>query len=128
MSSKRRFRPLLFQRIYSKIRAFYQSPEHILNYVTIIQQEVKRIQTQVERVLQIAAFDRGNVQFRWEEIDLHECIQNALRGIELLVQQKNGKLSLQLGANPSVISADLMHITNVIFNLLDNGLKYTASG
>jgi len=105
----------------------YQSPEHILNYAAIIQQEVKRIQTQVERVLQIAAFDRGNVQFRWEKIDLHECIQNALRGIELLVQQKSGKLSLQLKAEPSLISADLMHITNVIFNLLDNGLKYTAS-
>lgn len=103
-----------------------QSQEYTLNYLTVIQQEARRIQHQVERVLQIASLDKGNVEFKMERIDIHECINQVMKSVELLMQEKKGEIKLRLDANPSILLADSLHLTNMIFNLLDNALKYTA--
>ncbi|MFN0202010.1 MAG: sensor histidine kinase [Bacteroidia bacterium] len=104
-----------------------QSQEYTLNYLTIIQQEARRIQHQVERVLQIASFDKGNVEFKMERIDLHDCIQQVMKSVELMMKEKKGQCKLNLQAQPSFLVADQLHLTNMIFNLLDNALKYTSS-
>lgn len=106
--------------------SIYESPEKITKYTTIIQEEVTRLKNQVENVLQIAAFDKDRVQLKFEMADLHECIQKAASSTELLLQQKNGSISLDFHANPSAIKIDQLHINNVIYNLLENAIKYSS--
>ena len=56
---------------------------------------------------------------------MNEVIKSAIEKIHLQVDQKNGKLTADLSAKESIIYADKVHITNIIFNLLDNALKYS---
>lgn len=106
--------------------SIYESPEKITKYTTIIQEEVTRLKNQVENVLQIAAFDKDKIQLKFEATDLHECIQKATIGVELLLQQKNGSIALDFHANPAEIKIDSLHINNVIANLLENAIKYSS--
>lgn len=94
-------------------------------FVGIIQEENKRLANQVERVLQMAVLDRGDFKLKISEVDIHEVIKNALEKINLQVQQKNGTLHAQLDAENNFIEGDAVHLTNVIFNLLDNANKYS---
>lgn len=101
-----------------------QSPERLLNYTTIIQNENSRLRQQVERVLQMARLDREEIKLKKEAVDVHELIQGAVKNISLAVQSANGKIDLHFDAVSPVVLADRLHLTNVFYNLLDNALKY----
>lgn len=104
-----------------------QSPERLLNYTTIIQNENNRLKQQVERVLQMARLDSREIALKRERIDLHEIIQEAVKNISLSLNSRQGKVELELEAAPSVLYADKLHLTNVFFNLLDNAIKYCTN-
>lgn len=94
-------------------------------FVGIIQEENKRLGSQVERVLQMAVLDRGDFKLNISQVDIHEIINNAVEKINLQVQQKNGTVLTELEAQNHNLPGDAVHLTNVIFNLLDNGNKYS---
>ncbi len=100
------------------------TPERLLNYATIIGNESKRLQQQVERVLQMAEVEKENLDLRLELVDLHDLIQNAVKNCSAALEAKAGKITLSLEAMPSVTKVDALHFTNVIYNLLDNAIKY----
>ncbi|MCC7465447.1 MAG: HAMP domain-containing histidine kinase, partial [Saprospiraceae bacterium] len=60
-----------------------------------------------------------------EKVDLAELIQNIVPSIELNVNDKNGRLILDLDAANSTVMADKLHLTNILHNLVDNGVKYS---
>lgn len=95
-------------------------------YLNIIQQENKRMNNQVERVLQMALIDQGQLQVDIQENDVHSIIQNCINVVELTVQKKQGKVSSSLRATCFNIDIDEIHFANVINNLLDNAIKYTT--
>ena len=100
-------------------------PEKIQRYASIIYKENKRLEHQVERVLNIAKLDKGEVKFKCSDFDLHEIIEEAKENFELnQLEENGGKIDLNLTAINSVIHSDKVHLTNVIYNLLDNALKY----
>ncbi|MBK8289582.1 MAG: HAMP domain-containing histidine kinase [Flammeovirgaceae bacterium] len=101
--------------------AIIHTPERLLNYATIIDNENNRLKQQVERVLQMARLDTEEVGLKQEVCDLHELIREASQNN--LVASK-ATIELVLEASPSIILADKLHLTNVIFNLLDNAIKY----
>ncbi len=102
------------------------SPERLLNYTTIIQNENNRLKQHVERVLQMARLDKEQVALKKENIDVHEVIQEAVKNISLASQSKKCRIDLQLEATATHLFADKLHLTNVFFNLLDNAMKYCA--
>lgn len=91
----------------------------------IIADESKRLGLQVEKVLQMAIFEKGKVKLKLKEIDLHSVIKKVADNVNLQVQSRGGKLQLELNADKTIIIADEVHITNVVNNLLDNALKYS---
>lgn len=101
------------------------TPERLLNYATIIENENQRLKQQVERVLQMARLDNENIALKKELLDIHDLIREAVNNISLSLKEKKGNISLDLKATPSLVSADRLHLTNVFFNLLDNAIKYT---
>ena len=101
-----------------------KQPERLLNYTTIIENENKRLKKHVERVLQMARLDKEDIDLKREDTNLHEVIQEVVAGMRVSLQEKQGKIELSLEANQPVIVADRHHLTNVIYNLLDNAIKY----
>jgi two-component system phosphate regulon sensor histidine kinase PhoR len=100
------------------------TPERLLNYATIIENESQRLKQQVERVLQMARLEQEDIGLKKEEHDLHELIQEAVTNSSLATK---ASIELQLKAPHTKIIADKLHLVNVIFNLLDNAIKYNTN-
>ncbi|WP_286756377.1 HAMP domain-containing sensor histidine kinase [Roseivirga sp. UBA838] len=94
-------------------------------YVQVIRDENKRLGMQVEKVLQIASLDKKDFRLKFELSDVHDIIEKALVNITILVEKRGGTITSQLLASNSVIEADRVHLTNIIYNLLDNANKYS---
>ncbi len=104
--------------------AIVHTPERLLNYATIIQNENQRLKQQVERVLQMARLDEDDIGLKKEETDIHEVIHEVVKNNLVAIESKQGKVHLELKAKEAFVSVDRMHFTNVIYNLLDNAIKY----
>ena len=100
------------------------TPERLLNYATIIENENQRLQQQVERVLQMARLETEDLGLKKEKYDLHQLIKEAASN-NLLTSKAS--ISLLLEAEQTEVKVDKLHIINVIFNLLDNAIKYNLN-
>lgn len=94
-------------------------------YVQVIRDENKRLGLQVEKVLQIASLDKKDFRLKVEQADLHDIIEKALVNINILVEKRGGQITSQLLASTALLEADKVHLTNIIYNLLDNANKYS---
>ena len=101
------------------------TPQTIEHISRVINQESKRLSYQVEKVLQMAVFNEGRLKFKFKEFDVNKMIDTVAANFELRVKSKNGKLTTEKLAERSIINGDEVHITNVVFNLLDNAVKYS---
>lgn len=95
------------------------------NYVGMINQENKRLGLLVESVLKSATWDKGDLKLKKEAFDLHEVINEVSGNILIQVESKLGTITKTLNAKEGVIIADKVHVTNLIYNLLDNANKYS---
>lgn len=102
-----------------------QNESIVDRYINVIREENKRLGAQVEKVLQIASLDKKDFNLKIEETDVHEIIESALSNIKLSIEKKGGSLTSQLNAKRSLIEADKVHLTNIIYNLADNANKYS---
>lgn len=94
-------------------------------FTRIIREENKRMNAQVENVLQMAMIEKGELNLRKEEVNIHTIIQHAVELIALQVESKGGKINCRINAEIPLIVGDPIHLSNVIFNLLDNANKYS---
>jgi len=94
-------------------------------FTGIIKEENKRMNKQVETILQAALLDKNEVQLNMKRLLAHEIIINVLNNINLQVEEKGGKIDVELEAENDLIMADEVHFTNVVNNLLDNAVKYS---
>jgi two-component system phosphate regulon sensor histidine kinase PhoR len=94
-------------------------------FVGIIHDENKRLAGHVEKVLQAAQMERGELRLNTAPTDVHGLVEAAAASIALQVEQKQGCITMNLNAVQPSIEADETHLTNVIFNLLDNATKYS---
>lgn len=101
-----------------------RQPERLLSYTTIIEKENARLKHQVERVLQMAKLDKEDIGLKKEQVDLHQIIQETVQNIALPLQEKQGRIACHLHAAPPLIEADRLHLSNVLYNLIDNAIKY----
>jgi two-component system phosphate regulon sensor histidine kinase PhoR len=95
-------------------------------YSKIIYDENTRLKKLVERVMQIALFERGTMKIKLKEIDLHESIQKACAAINMIIKDKQGTLEVDLKATNTLYKVDPTHFSNIITNLLENGIKYSS--
>ncbi len=92
----------------------------------IISEESRRLGFQVERVLQMAKFDQGDLRLVYKDVNLHEIIESVITNFTLQVDSKQGVLIPSLHAENDTITGDSVHLSNVVSNLLDNAIKYTT--
>ena len=103
---------------------FTQDPEKLKRYAGIIYKENKRLEHQVERVLNVAKMDKESIQLKNTEVDVHELLQEIEDNFEFNQFAKDGKIRMELEAKQFVLKGDLVHLTNVFYNLVDNACKY----
>ncbi|PLW94543.1 MAG: hypothetical protein C0591_12635 [Marinilabiliales bacterium] len=96
-------------------------------YLDIIRQENKRMNKQVEKVLQMALIENEDFQLDFQLADVHPIIENACQVIELNVKKKEGKIVTLLRATCSKILIDEIHFANVLTNIFDNAVKYNEN-
>ena len=99
--------------------------ERLTSYAELIDNEGQRLKSQVDKILQMALIDSGNFKLDKKPVDIHELIRKVASSFELIVNERKGSLDLHLDANNSVIVADETHLNNIVYNLLDNAVKYT---
>ncbi|MGQ0829704.1 MAG: ATP-binding protein [Bacteroidota bacterium] len=102
-----------------------KSPERVNNYVKMIGDENKRLSLLVENILQTAILDKGQFKLKIQPMDIHLLIEQTIVNIKLQVENKEGEITKELKAKNTIIRADRVHVTNIIFNLIDNALKYS---
>jgi two-component system, OmpR family, phosphate regulon sensor histidine kinase PhoR len=94
-------------------------------FTGVIKEENKRMNKQVEAILQAALLDKQEVQLNLKKHDAHSLIASAVNNMTLPLQEKNGKLDVRLEATDDLILADEVHFINFVNNLLDNAVKYS---
>jgi len=95
------------------------------NYINVIADENKRLAMVVENVLRTAVMDKGELKLKIESLDVHVLINQVLQNMKIQLEQRGGQFLTDLKAIETAVDADKIHLTNVIFNLVDNALKYT---
>lgn len=95
------------------------------NISRIIGDESKRLGYQVEKVLQMAIFDRGRLRLKRKKTDINELVDNVITNFDLQVKNKQGRISSDCRAENAVLEVDPVHLTNVVSNLVDNAIKYS---
>ncbi len=99
--------------------------ESVKPYVKMIQDENKRLSLLVEQILQSAVLDRGELTLKKEKVLVNEILHEVALHARLRIKSMGGILLLEIPTNLIEIEADKMHFTNLITNLVDNGIKYS---
>jgi two-component system, OmpR family, phosphate regulon sensor histidine kinase PhoR len=102
-----------------------RSGEFLDSYLSMIQEENKRLAGMAEKILQTAVIDKGQLKMNKEQIDLHEIITDVIKNLRIQVEIKDGEIVRKFGATRSRIEGDRVHVTNLVYNLLDNANKYS---
>lgn len=101
-----------------------KSPATLKHISGVINDESKRLRFQVEKVLQLSMFDNAGGSLNFNTVDANSIISNVVNTQNLKVEKLGGDITVHLDASNSEVYLDEMHFTNVIFNLLDNAIKY----
>lgn len=106
--------------------AVRKSPAMLQQISQVVNDETKRLRFQVEKVLQMSMFDRQKATLKIQEIDANLTVYNIVNTFKLKVEKYGGHITANLDAMNALVEVDEMHFTNVIFNLLDNAVKYRS--
>lgn len=101
--------------------------ERVHYYTDIIGRENKRMNVQVEHILQMALLDQENFELNEQLLNVNELIEQVADPFLVQVESRGGKLKLELNATNPDVCADELHLTSVLHNLMDNANKYSPT-
>ncbi len=93
-------------------------------YIGLINEENKRLGMLVENVLQASLAESGKMQLFKQTLNVHDLIREVVKNLAIQVRKHGGKVELELEAEEPLVHADRVHLSNVVFNLVDNAIKY----
>jgi signal transduction histidine kinase len=100
------------------------NPVRTKEYLDISKSELNRLTLLVDKVLKMAVFEQGNPQLNIETFDMVDLTQQILNSMKLQFERYDATVSFEKSGEDFSINADKTHITSVIYNLIDNALKY----
>ena len=102
-------------------------PDEIRKFTSIIESEKNRINSHIERVLDIATLDKGDLKLDLNQTDLISIIRSSLKNVSLSLSEVQGNSAFKTDLKTAPINADEFHMVNVLNNILDNSIKYRNS-
>ncbi|HVV53820.1 MAG TPA: HAMP domain-containing sensor histidine kinase, partial [Mucilaginibacter sp.] len=109
-----------------KDKEIVEDKSRVARLAGIIFEENQRLGSHIERVLNIARIEKNDFKLDIKEIDVNEMVTAVLDSMSLKLQKHNVKTELHLDAQSAIIEADELHFSNVIYNLVDNAIKYST--
>lgn len=104
-----------------------QSPERTKEYLDISAAELQRLSLLVDKVLKLSMFEKQQIELNKEPFDLKELMEETLKIMKLQFDKQKAVVTFTSGDHSFMLEADKLHITSVIYNLLDNALKYSKN-
>ncbi len=104
-----------------------QNPEQTKEYLEISKSELNRLTLLVDKVLKMATFEQQGLTLSLQTVDWAETVQLVLNSMKLQFEKYAAKVDFDKKGHSFLLSADKIHLTNVVYNLLDNALKYTET-
>jgi len=101
-------------------------PEEVERFLGIIESEKNRINSHVEKVLDIASLDTGELQLSMEPVNLVDIIHSSIKNVDMALSEVGGKINFIPELSKCSTNVDVFHLTNVITNILDNSIKYKS--
>lgn len=108
-------------------KSIQTTPSMLQHLSGVVLDESKRLRFLVEKVLQMSMYDKKKAVLKKKHVDLNEMVENIANSFTLRVEHAGGKVYTDIGAVDSTIYVDEMHFQNVIFNLMDNAVKYART-
>ena len=96
------------------------------SFIGIISDENQRMRVLVETILQSAKMSNKNFAINPKEVDINRLVTTVLQSFKLTIANRGGSIETHLDADPSIIEADELHLTNLVYNLVDNAIKYSV--
>lgn len=103
----------------------FNNKAKVWDYISMIKEENKRMNAQVENVLRISKLQKKQLIISKDRLQLHELIDDAITHVELIVKNRAGYIKTNFKATKASILANDSYFTNVIVNILDNAIKYS---
>jgi two-component system phosphate regulon sensor histidine kinase PhoR len=103
-----------------------QDKTRVARLANVIYEENVRLGSHIERVLNIARIEKDDFKLDKKPLDVNEMITIVLDSVQLKMQKCNAVTTVNLDAERAVIIADELHFSNVMFNLIDNAIKYST--
>lgn len=103
------------------------SEETVKHYLGLIREENKRLSVLVENVLQASLADQGTMRLFLQPLNVHDILREVVRNNAIAIRKQGGKVQWSLEAKDPVCEVDRIHFTNIVYNLIDNALKYAKS-
>ena len=102
-----------------------RNSSRVRKYNGMIAEETLRMKNQVDRILQMAVIEEGDYELSLSDVDMHSVIQTAVDNAALHVESRGGSITCTLGAERHTVRGDIVHLVNIVHNLLDNASKYS---
>ncbi len=99
----------------------------VKDYINVIKEENNRMLSQVEDILLISQLEKDLLPIKMESVNINKIIKNSIYHVNLILQNKKGKIGVEYNAYKSNIIGNFDHLTNVLVNILDNALKYSEN-
>jgi len=102
-----------------------QSPERTKEYLDISAAELQRLSLLVDKVLKLSVFENKEIELKKEWFDCKQLVEEVINTMKLQFEKTNAQVRFETEGEKFLIEADKLHISSVIYNLLDNALKYS---
>jgi two-component system phosphate regulon sensor histidine kinase PhoR len=99
--------------------------EDILNFIKVIKSENKRMNSQVERVLQMSLLDKRDFQLDIQPWHIHQLLEEVVNNMRVQLDKNGGSITYEPAATNDLVELDREHFLNILHNLLDNAIKYS---
>ncbi|MCQ2189515.1 MAG: HAMP domain-containing histidine kinase [Paludibacteraceae bacterium] len=104
-----------------------KTPRMLSHLGNTIKEETNRLTQQIDKVLQMSILERESSALKLKEIDVNELVHKITSNFSIKVESKGGSIITNVDAEYPFVLADEVHFTNIIYNLMDNALKYTET-
>ena len=104
------------------------NPALTQEYLAIAQNELKRLTLMTDKILKTSAFEENGLELKTESINLEKIIDDVLVSLKLIFEKHQTKIDFKKEGNDFALQGNREHFANVIYNLLDNAIKYSHPG
>ncbi len=102
-----------------------ENPQLTQEYLTIAQNELSRLSLLTDKILKTSVFENRGVDFEPEAVDLEKIVEQTTQSLKLIFEKSKASVEIQKEGSDFTLKGGVIHLTNVVYNLLDNALKYS---